>query len=826
MRAPLLASFFFVATALLGQDFMLQGWYWDYPKDGCNGYSGNTWAQRISSNASALGNAGFTYVWLPPLSRASFGACSNGYDPQDLYDLGEFGQGPTGYGTRSQVNASISSLNANGIAAVADVVYNHRDGGAPEDNPAVKAYIEQHFQAGKAPFPSDRFRCVLPLGGTYGAGEYYIKISSKTQNFGSSTYKFYATVTSSNDPYLGSVNENEPNGGGDCGQPFNDVVLNQDMVATLFDFSGCWTDEFRLTLSASDFNAGGDQLEIYLNNVGGYADQRIYDIFYQPTSGAGFSINLNDLRYQTYTDFTGMPSGQGGMDFENFRPNSANTATTFLSGDFDYPWFFYDVVQSEPSTATTYNDWTFWLHDNVGIDGLRMDAVKHFPPAFIGQLLNNMASRGWTPPMVVGEFFDGDPNTLANWVNQANASVTASSSQVRVFDFTLRNALKQACDNPGYDKRNVFNSSLYDITGLDGFSVVTFLNNHDFRDAGAPVQNDPLLGYVYLLTNNQLGVPCVFYPDFFGSTIPNAPTVNLSSEISQLIEIHQDHIFQSPSIEYLNRFGTSRAANYQIGGPGQALIYQINGGVGAETLVVAINWGGGTLKVDQEIATSLNVNPGATFTELTGNAFNGSATVDGQNRLLLDVPAKSYAIYVLDQGALPARLTDFTATGRPTGLVDLHWATELEEGVRHFAVECSEDGGRTFTLTNEVAAQNRAADYHAVHRAPWRSDHRLYRLRTVDFDGRQEVSAVRRVEAPRKLANVKIFPNPARGLLHLSGGTATDRWTLIDALGRPLAIQPNYVADVWTWQLPANLPSGVYTLRSQDGTVKRVMVGR
>ncbi|MFT6001245.1 MAG: hypothetical protein ACI81P_003714 [Neolewinella sp.] len=67
---------------------MLQGWYWDYDKDGCNGYLGPNWAARLNAQSTPLADAGFTFVWLPPASRASFGACSNGYDPQDLYDLG------------------------------------------------------------------------------------------------------------------------------------------------------------------------------------------------------------------------------------------------------------------------------------------------------------------------------------------------------------------------------------------------------------------------------------------------------------------------------------------------------------------------------------------------------------------------------------------------------------------------------------------------------------------------------------------------------------------------------------------------------------------
>jgi len=78
-----------------GQDFMLQGWYWDYPKPSNpngNPVTESTFAKTLNSQALEFANAGFTYVWLPPLSRSSFGHNSNGYDPMDLFDLGGFGQ--------------------------------------------------------------------------------------------------------------------------------------------------------------------------------------------------------------------------------------------------------------------------------------------------------------------------------------------------------------------------------------------------------------------------------------------------------------------------------------------------------------------------------------------------------------------------------------------------------------------------------------------------------------------------------------------------------------------------------------------------------------
>ena len=822
--ALLVGGAFLLSAPLAAQDFMLQGWYWDYDKDGCNGYSGPNWATTLSADAAAIEQAGFTYVWLPPASRASFGACSNGYDPQDLYDLGEYGGGRTGLGTRAEVNTLISDLSARGIGSVADVVYNHRDGGQPEDNPAVKAYIETHFNGGgQQPYPSDRYRVRLPLGGTYGAGEYYFKISSRTQGYGANQYKFYATAAGVANAYAGSVNESEPNGGGDCGQPHNTVLLDQDIVATLHDWMGCYTDEFRLVIGAGDYNAAGDDLLIYLTNVsGGYSDHRIYGVYYQPADGSpGFSVDLADLKYQTYTDFTGLPSGQGGMGFENFRPNSANAATTFMAGDFDSPLFFYDVVQEEATTLATYADWSEWLLNDVGFGGLRMDAVKHFPPAFVAQLLDELAARGQDPGMVVGEFFDTNPTKLKDWVDDVNAAVTSSTSLVRVFDFSLRSALKEASDNGGYDCRNVFNASLFD-NGLSGFNVVTFINNHDYRGPGEAVQTNPLLAYAYLLTNNQLGVPSVFYPDLFGKAIPHAPTVDLEADIAELIGLHRDYIAGSPAVDYLNRFGTPYAASYSSGGPGDGLIYQMSGGGagGDNDVVVAVNFGYQTLKVDHGINVAANrAGSAAVYTDLSGNAFNPTATLGPDGRLLIDVPARSYAVYVRT-AALPAELVSFTAVADGKGAVELGWATATEEALSHFTVEAGPSPTELVPLARHEPRGPGFA-YRLTDDRPWTTAVRYYRLRTVSAGGEVQLSPVRQVAfQPRRLA---VRPNPARDWVEVSGLPAGVPLTVTAPDGRRVSV-PHRGGDGRVRNLDVSgLRPGVYSLHAGNRTARLVV---
>ena len=74
-----------VATGSNSQDniTMFQAYEWDTDRDGQH------W-NRIANMASELRNLGINQVWLPPAYKGMFGVDDTGYNPYDLYDLGEF----------------------------------------------------------------------------------------------------------------------------------------------------------------------------------------------------------------------------------------------------------------------------------------------------------------------------------------------------------------------------------------------------------------------------------------------------------------------------------------------------------------------------------------------------------------------------------------------------------------------------------------------------------------------------------------------------------------------------------------------------------------
>lgn len=642
-------------------EFMMQGWNWNYPYF----YAGiGNQIDYLAAEGPALKEAGFTHIWLPPLAKSRAGSTSMGYNVWDYYDIGDYG--PARWGDREGFENLKSVYSDLGLYMVADMIYNHRDGGNWEDNGAVEGWIENmnytKVASGDQPFPSDRYQCYLPLGGASGngAGTYYFKIHSASAhpNFYDKPYQVqFWTNAVAQDNVTAPSDEVEPNGGADCGEGNNSILLGKRKNAVIDN--GCGTDEFALTLSAADFLASGDTLWFRMTNTGAgglgdMSDHFVYGLW----SGAAAADIQSQIRYQTMTDFSNVPSGEGVMNYLNFKPNGNPTQ---LSGDLDAMYFYYDVDQTVVSTQSTLIDYTKYMWAEEGIRGFRMDAVKHFPAWFVGDLLDALHDAGQDPNMVVGESYDFSPFVLKGWIDQVYASMdedTRNAIKPRVFDFALRNSLEQACDAFGYDVRNVFNSSIVDGAGGSGFNVVTFINNHDFRDAGQPVDNDPILAYAYILTNNKLGVPCVYFTDYY------APG-NLKYVINGLMEAHDRYIYGATFVDYLSRFSSPYTANYISGGANTSLIYQLSYSESDREVIVAINFSGNTLKVDQTINTA-NIFAGDTLTDIFSLTPYPTITVQGDNQVYLEIPPRSFAVYV--QGDLRDELIDITTPVSISGL--------------------------------------------------------------------------------------------------------------------------------------------------------------
>src|ERR1700728_3035556 len=169
--------------------------------------------------------------------------------------------------------------------------------------------------------------------------------------------------------------------------------------------------------------------------------------------------------------------------------------------------------------------------EELDFDGFRFDFVKGFGAWMIGLLAKyqylKKDAQEFTP-FIVGEYWSG-PEDIDGWLDGVRA---VTDQQIAAFDFPLRYKLKDVCDKPSYDLRNLADGG--SVSAGRPFNAVTFVENHDM--GGNEVVNDKMLGYSFILTGD--GYPCVFWWDYFNCELARPGTPN---GIDALISAHHKH---------------------------------------------------------------------------------------------------------------------------------------------------------------------------------------------------------------------------------------------------------------------------------------------
>lgn len=174
---------------------MIQGFYW-------NVTPGGVWYDTLKSRAAQLKRAGITSVYYPPVYKGNAGNSDVGYTPYDWYDLGEYdsrggnissGNGsdiPTRYGTYAKLQASINEFHTQGMQVIADIVFNHRQGGLLENIGGTAIGVGGNCPP--APGNNTQSYTAFPL--TYGSG----RIAKGVNQGGNQWYFPNSAVNASN----------------------------------------------------------------------------------------------------------------------------------------------------------------------------------------------------------------------------------------------------------------------------------------------------------------------------------------------------------------------------------------------------------------------------------------------------------------------------------------------------------------------------------------------------------------------------------------------------------------------------------------------------
>ena len=154
--------------------------------------------------------------------------------------------------------------------------------------------------------------------------------------------------------------------------------------------------------------------------------------------------------------------------------------------------------------------WAVWYIDTTGVDGFRLDAVKHIPASFYRDFLHSVREQTGKELFAVGEYWNGDVRVLTEYLDMIK-------SEASLFDVPLHYNLYH-CSKAGgsYDLRTILDGTLMKASPV---KAVTFVDNHDTQpgqmlDSFVEDWFKPMAYAIILL--REEGYPCVFYGDYKG----------------------------------------------------------------------------------------------------------------------------------------------------------------------------------------------------------------------------------------------------------------------------------------------------------------------
>ncbi len=226
------------------------------------------------------------------------------------------------------------------------------------------------------------------------------------------------------------------------------------------------------------------------------------------------------------------------------------------------------------------------------------------------------------------------------------------------------------------------------------------------------------------------------------------------------------------------------------------------------------------------LSGTLNVSLVPGFIPVIGNSFTimsstGAVTGTFSSTILPVYPGVSFTVQynvnsvVINTQAsapLPIELKSFTATPLRNN-VQLDWSTASEKDNAGFDIERSADGHawKTLGFVEGAGTTTLEQHYHFIDEKPMVGTS-YYRLRQLDFGGKEEFSPVVAVEFKGDAPSVSVYPNPVADLLHVAldqSGTVE----VMDGNGRILERIYAQENQPLTELNVSHYPSGIFLLR-------------
>ncbi|MGI6152810.1 MAG: alpha-amylase [Christensenellaceae bacterium] len=241
-------------------------------------------------------------------------------------------------------------------------------------------------------------------------------------------------------------------------------------------------------------------------NEGGYREIAAWTNFKFP----GRNRKYSDFEWH-WNNFTGIDqdANTGKKGIYRFRGKNWQKDVDKENGNFDY-LMGANIDLNDVEVQNELVRWGKWFLDQTGVDGFRMDAVKHMETVFLDEWLEKMREYTGRELFTVGEYWHGDYGALKYYVDQTSGAMS-------LFDAPLHFRFQDAANyGENFDLRGIFAKTL---TKDNPMKSVTFVDNHDTQP-GQSLSSwvddwfKPI-AYALILLRKE-GYPCVFYGDYYG----------------------------------------------------------------------------------------------------------------------------------------------------------------------------------------------------------------------------------------------------------------------------------------------------------------------
>lgn len=285
------------------------------------------------------------------------------------------------------------------------------------------------------------------------------------------------------------------------------------------------------------------------------------------------------------TCFTGVSWDEAAKEKGIFRIKGKHWMTDVDKEKGNYDFLMgADVDMGSDKVVEELHRWGRWFVDETGVDGFRLDAVKHISAGFYRDWLPAMRAYTGRELYAVGEYWHSQVEPLLNYLDQVNGCMN-------LFDVPLHLHLREASCRR-MDMSKLFEGTL---VGTRPHQAVTFVDNHDTQPGQSleswvePWFKPAAYGLILL---RAFGYPCVFWGDWSG-----IPTWKISGvdALTLLLRLRHTHAYgqEHDYFDHHQVIGFTREGE----GPGTGLAFLCtNGEAGEKRMYIGKNHAGRTMR--------------------------------------------------------------------------------------------------------------------------------------------------------------------------------------------------------------------------------------